>query len=103
MSALAPLVSTLLADLEVADPIDFGDMPANDDATRQLVVLSMVKFSDDLTAQGLPPEAREALALAATARVLLDNMSLHYRLLKATGAPAESVDQLLGRLGVRKG
>jgi len=97
MSDLAAIVSTLLSDLEAADPVDFGDMPANDDETRRLVVTSLVKFHESLAQQGVPAQSREALALATAARLVLENMVLHYRLLKATGASVQSAQEILDR------
>jgi hypothetical protein len=102
MRDLAAIVSDLLADIEHSDPVDFGDMPADDDTTRRSVVHALVKFSEGLRLQSISAEAREALALATAARLVLDNLALNYRLLKSTGAPAVSVEQLLARLGVRK-
>jgi hypothetical protein len=95
-------ILTLLSELEQGDPLDMEHIPIADDAARRLVALSLAKLSADLERQGMPPVAREALALSATARVMLDNMVLSYRLLSAAGAPPD-VEGLLKAIAQRAG
>lgn len=95
MAVSADDILCLLAELEQGDPLEFGEMPADEQSARRLVALSMAKVSDDLAAQGISAESREALALAIAARVLLDNMRLHYQLLVRQGKPVPDANALL--------
>jgi hypothetical protein len=95
MAVSADDIRTLLTELEQGDPLDFGDIPLQEESARQLVVLSMAKFSGDLEQEGLPAEAREALALATCARVLLDNLLLNYRVMTQSGTAAPNAHDLL--------
>lgn len=95
MPAAARDILTLLLELEQGDPLDLGTLPLDEQQARKLVVLSMEKFSQDLAAAGIAADARETLALATAARLLLDNLKLNYRVLTASGAPAPDVQVLL--------
>lgn len=95
MAVSADDILCLLAELEQGDPLEFGETPVDEADARRLVALSMAKFSDDLAAQGIGAESREALALATAARVLLDNMRLHYQLLVKQGEPTPDANALL--------
>jgi hypothetical protein len=101
MAASAELILTLLNDLEQGDPLDFGDMPLSEDAARNVVALSLAKFSEELVAQGVPAELREQLALAVATRVVLDNLALNYKLLVAGGAPDVTAEALLAGIAGR--
>jgi hypothetical protein len=101
MAATPDLILSLLHELEQGDPLDFGAMSLSEDAARQVVALSLAGFSERLAAEGIPAELREQLALATAARVVLDNLALHYQLLVATGAPATSAEDLLAGIAAR--
>jgi hypothetical protein len=85
----------LLHELEVGDPLDFGNLSISEEDARNLVAVSLSKLSQDLAQQGLSSESREALALATAARLLLDNLTLHYRLLALQGAAPTDAKALL--------
>lgn len=101
MAVSARDILTLLAEIEQGDPLDFGDLPLAEDTARELVTLSMAKFSADTASQGLGPESREALALAISARLLLDNLKLHYQVLTWDGQPAPDAGELLKAIASR--
>lgn len=101
MTVSANDVLTLLAELEQGDPIEFGELPLAEDEARRIVALSMAKFSEDLAREGVESELREALALATAARVLLDNLALHYRLLSRSGSTLPDAAQLLDSIAAR--
>lgn len=101
MAASADTILSLLHELEQGDPLDFGDMPLSEDGARQVVALSLAKFSDDLAADGIPAELREQLALAVATRVVLDNLALNYKLLVAAGAPDVTAESLLAGIAGR--
>lgn len=103
MTANPDLILSLLHELEQGDPLDFGSMSLSEDAARRVVALSLARFSEQLAAEGIPAELREQLALATAARVVLDNLALHYQLLVATGAPATSAQDLLDGIAARFG
>lgn len=101
MVASADTILSLLHELEQGDPLDFGDMPLSEDGARQVVALSLAKFSDDLAADGIPAELREQLALAVATRVVLDNLALNYKLLVAAGTPDVTAESLLAGIAGR--
>jgi hypothetical protein len=101
MTVSADLILSLLHELEHGDPLDFGDMPLSEDAARNVVALSLAKFSQDLAADGIPAELREGLALAVATRVVLDNLALNFRLLVAGGVPDVNAESLLAGFASR--
>ncbi len=94
-------IHTLLLELEQGDPLELGEVPLDDEKARRTVVLSMAKFSQDLADKGLTAETREALALATAARVLLDNLKLHYQLMVKAGVAPADAQSLLADIAAR--
>ncbi|POZ62973.1 hypothetical protein [Chromobacterium alticapitis] len=73
----------LMEDVEAEDPIDYADLPFDERNLRELIVDSLLERELTFRAEE-PDEARRMLVyLAATARLTLENLVLHARLLRA--------------------
>ncbi|AXE29901.1 hypothetical protein DK842_08370 [Chromobacterium phragmitis] len=73
----------LMEDVESEDPIDYADLPFDESNLRELIVDSLLERELVFRAEE-PDEAKRMLVyLAATARLTLENMVLHARLLRA--------------------
>ncbi|POB00219.1 hypothetical protein C2134_02140 [Chromobacterium sinusclupearum] len=73
----------LMEDVEAEDPIDYADLPFDEQNLRELIVDSLLERELVFRAEE-PDEAKRMLVyLAATARLTLENMVLHARLLRA--------------------
>lgn len=82
MTSLTPQsLLLLLAEVEAGDPIDFADLPFDEQDLRTLACLNVVEFlrSDDYVSSTW--EEREKIFAAAMARLVLENLALHARLL----------------------
>lgn len=101
MSQLVDDILTLLTDLEEGDPLDFGDVPLDEQDARRLIALSMAQLSEDLREKGISADSREVLALAVATRVMLDNLILNYRLLQQGGGPIPNAQQLINIIANR--
>jgi hypothetical protein len=92
----------LIREIEIEDPIDYADLPYDEDALRLLVCGQMREIADQ--AGVLDEESRQMVYLAVAAKLVLENMVLHLRLLKAQGlADEESADTVFRRLRARRG
>ena len=87
----------LIREVELEDPIDFADLPFDDEALRALVadrLCEMTAAMDDFS-----DEDRHLSLLAVSAKLLLENLVLHVQLLSRDGVPlSETTDALLRRL-----
>ncbi|MBX9296327.1 hypothetical protein [Chromobacterium vaccinii] len=73
----------LVEDVESEDPIDYADLPFDEQNLRELIVDSLLERELVFRAEE-PDEAKRMMVyLAATARLALENMVLHARLLRA--------------------
>ena len=80
MSMISPCtIRALLDDIEVEDPVDFGDLPVDEERARSLVVAHLAEMRERLVKHDLSGEAREAVLLATASRVILENLLLHVR------------------------
>ena len=99
MSAMVQDVLATMKFIEEGDPLDLGDLALDEVEARNLVALSMAKFSEDTERNGQGAAERELLALAVAGRVLLDNLRLHVQVLRLQGAVVPSAADLLKRFG----
>jgi len=97
MTITAQQLEELIREVELEDPIDFADLPFDDDALRALVaerLCEMTAAMNDFT-----DEDRHLSLLAVAAKLLLENLVLHIQLLRRDGIPlSETSDALLRRL-----
>jgi hypothetical protein len=86
---------------EQANPIDFAELPFDDDKLREMVLHSVLTHFGTLQREGLSAQDISTVYLISTANLVLENLVLNVRLLIAQGRPvsADSLDmqQVLAR------
>lgn len=75
----------LLREVEADDPIDFADLPFGEQELRRLVMSSLVERHHQVEAGNLSISDIHALYLLSTAKLVLENLVLHARLLMLQG------------------
>lgn len=85
----------LIREVEVEDPIDFGDLPYAEDDLRQLVCGQVHDIAE--RAEELGDEDCRSVLLAVTAKLVLENLVLHVRLMQAQGAALDNSCEALFR------
>jgi len=94
-------LAELIREIEAEDPIDYADLPYAEDSLRQLVCGQILEMAGQTSR--LSEESRQTVLLAVAAKLVLENLVLHIRLLKAEGKePDRSADALLRRLRRRE-
>lgn len=97
----AQRILELLKEIEAGAPVDFSACAIDAAAARQLVASHLADLHAHLVRFEARAEAREALLLATTARVMLDNIALQVRAVGTSGVVAGGeLGALLERLGV---
>lgn len=81
-------LADLIREIEVEDPIDYGDLPYDEDDLRRLVCQQIHEISDQ--AEQLGEENRTTVLLAVAAKLVLENLVLNVRLLKSQGLPLDA-------------
>ena len=90
----------LMHEVEQEDPIDFADLPFDEQDLRNLVATHLCEMADAMEA--FSEEDRRLTLLAVAAKLVLENLVLHVQLLRRHGLPLnEQTAALLSRL--RKG
>jgi hypothetical protein len=74
----------MLRDVEADDPIDYADLPVDEQELRRLVMSSLVE-RHHLVESGMSVSDIHALYLLSTAKLVLENTVLHARLLLLQG------------------
>ena len=93
-------LAVLMQEVEVADPIDFADLPFNEQELRGLIANHLCEMADAM--ESFSPEDRNLALLAVAAKLVLENMVLNIQLMRRHGVPlSESTDALLSRLRKR--
>ena len=93
-------LAALMHEVEQEDPIDFADLPFEEDELRQLVAVHLCDMAGAM--ENFSTEDRLTTLLAVAAKLVLENLVLNVQLLRRHGLPvSDSVDGLLSRL--RKG
>lgn len=77
-------LAELIREVEAEDPIDYGDLPYAEEDLRLLICEQVRDIAGRAEELG-EAECRTAL-LAVTAKLVLENLVLHIRLLQAQGA-----------------
>ncbi|WP_244786935.1 hypothetical protein [Cupriavidus pauculus] len=80
----------LMVEVEMADPIDYANLPFDDEALRALACRLIAERSIELEASGLSQEALVATLWASTAKLVLENIVLNARLLTLQGKPEDA-------------
>ena len=90
-------VFALIRDIEAEDPIDYADLPYAEDDLRLLVCGQVGQIAE--AAGQLDEDDRQRVLLAVAAKLVLENLVLHIRLLRMQGAALDdSTEALLRRL-----
>lgn len=97
MTISAAELAELIRDIEAEDPIDYADLPYAEDNLRLLVCSQIREVSEQ--AEQLGEETRQTVMLAVAGKLILENLILHVRLMKAQGkAIDQSAEELFRRL-----
>jgi len=97
MTITSAELADLIREIEVEDPIDYGDLPYAEDDLRLLVCKQIGEIAEQ--AAQLGEENRQTVLLAVAAKLVLENLVLHVKLLQAQGrALDESSEALFRRL-----
>src|ERR1043165_1984110 len=90
----------LMQEVEQEDPIDFADLPFDEQDLRSVVANHLCEMADAM--ESFSEEDRRLTLLAVAAKLVLENLVLHVQLLRRHGLPLnEQTAALLARL--RKG
>ena len=82
------------------DPIDFADLPFEEDELRELVAAHLCEMAAAM--DNFNEQDRHLALLAVAAKLVLENLVLHVQLLRQHGMPvSDNVEGLLRRLRKR--
>lgn len=102
MTITSSELAALIREIEVEDPIDYGDLPYDEDELRRLVCGHICEIAEQTALLG--EEDRRTMLLAVAAKLVLENLVLNVRLMQAQGkAPGEIGEALFRRLRGRPG
>ena len=89
-------LETLIEEVELEDPIDFADLPFEEDALRELVAERLCSMTAGMT--DFTDEDKILSLMAVAAKLLLENLVLNVQLLRRDGHSQEDGAALLQRL-----
>ena len=90
----------LMQEVEREDPIDFADLPFNEQELRGLIANHLCEMADAM--ESFSAEDKQLSLLAVAAKLVLENLVLNVQLLRQHGVPlSDSAEALLGRLRKR--
>jgi hypothetical protein len=95
MIASSEELAAMIREIEVEDPIDYADLPYDEDALRLLVcnqVRSIVEQAGDMD-----EDNRQMLLMTVAAKLVLENMVLNIRLLQLQGGAFDDSSEALFR------
>jgi hypothetical protein len=72
---------TLLEEVEKEDPIEFADLPFDEDDLRNLACLNVAEFLQSADYANMSNADREKVMAASMAKLILENLVLNARLL----------------------
>ena len=97
MSITPEELELLMQEVEKEDPIDFADLPFDEQDLRGLIANHLCEMADAM--ENFSEEDRRLTLLAVAAKLVLENLVLHVQLLRQHGVPLnESTEALLSRL-----
>lgn len=97
MSITAQELELLMQEVEKEDPIDFADLPFEEDELRGLIANHLCDMAGAMN--NFSEEDKQLTLLAVAAKLVLENLVLHIQLLRRHGVPlSASTDALLERL-----
>lgn len=83
----------LIADVEQEDPIDFADIPYDENELRTLVANHLCEMAHAM--ENFSEEDRHLCLLAVAAKLVLENLVLHVQLLHEHPLPPEHSAKIL--------
>lgn len=90
-------LAALMREVETEDPIDFGDLPFEEEELRKLVALHLCEMAGAM--ENFSTDDKLMTLLAVSAKLVLENLVLNVQRLRHDGVPvSESVDSLLKRM-----
>lgn len=89
-----PELLDLMKEIEAEDPIDFADLPFEEGPLRELVLTSLLEREAQLQADAGDSDQRVLIYMLSTAKLVLENLVLHARLLRLQGQ-TPSVEDVL--------
>jgi hypothetical protein len=95
MNVSSTELAALIREIEVEDPIDYADLPYDEDDLRLLVCNQIHEIAEQ--AEQMGEENRQMLLLAVAAKLVLENMVLHIRLLQSQGKAIDDSSEALFR------
>ena len=102
--SVAELIQVLLQELESGNPIDFADLPTDENRLRQRCIDHVLRQFVNAHDMGLDPQATVVTLLATCSHLLLENVTLQARLLRTTDEGREvDVNSLLEGIFRRPG
>jgi hypothetical protein len=97
MSITPETLQILMKEVESEDPIDFADLPFEEDALRAIVANHLCEMAERL--ENFSVEDRQVTLMAVSAKLVLENLVLHVQLLRQHGIPlSNEVEALLRNL-----
>nr|GEU28344.1 hypothetical protein [Tanacetum cinerariifolium] len=97
MSITPQELELLMQEVEKEDPIDFADLPFEEEALRGLIANHLCDMADAM--DNFSEEDKQLTLLAVAAKLVLENLVLHIQLLRRHGVPlSASTEALLNRL-----
>ena len=100
MSITPIQLAALMQAVEMEDPIDFADLPFEEDELRELVAAHLCEMAAAM--DNFNEQDRHLALLAVAAKLVLENLVLHVQLLRQHGMPvSDNVEGLLRRLRKR--
>jgi len=88
-------LADLIREIEVEDPIDYADLPYAEDDLRLLVCNQIREIAEQ--AGQLGEENRQTVLLAVAAKLVLENLVLHIKLLQLQGEVFDESSEALFR------
>jgi hypothetical protein len=93
---ITPLqLQELMKEVEREDPIDFADLPFEDKALRSLIANQVCEMAAKM--ENFSEEDKRLTLIAVAAKLVLENLVLHLRLLTKYGEPVTPDVQALLR------
>jgi hypothetical protein len=74
----------LLLEIEAEDPIDYADLPFDEDGLRRMACFNVMDLLGSDAFCGLAEREREQVVAATITRLVLENMVLNARLLRVS-------------------
>ncbi|WP_395007869.1 hypothetical protein [Undibacterium sp.] len=97
MTITPDILQLLMKEVESEDPIDFADLPFEEDALREIVANHLCEIAERL--ENFSVEDRQITLMAVAAKLVLENLVLHVQLLRQHSIPlSNEVESLLRNL-----